>query len=354
MRLLFAGTPEIAEKVLAGLISYIAPLPALPFPAKGEEAKSPFELIGVLTQPDRPAGRGQKIMQSPVKQLAETHGIPIFQPLSLSAKKDPIAYQALYQTLQDLKPDLMIVTAYGLILPRAILNLPKFGCWNIHVSLLPKWRGAAPIQRAIEAGDSETGICLMQMDAGLDTGDILVRKTCPILPSDTSQILQDKLASLGLDALCETLKKLDLARLSSVENPNARAPLPAEIQDHTQATYAHKIEKAEGKIDWQQSALSIHHKIMAFNPWPVCFVEFPPKGQETPQIIRLWKSAPTSLTHSAAAGSLIQFSKNKLGVVAGDHQILELLELQLPGKKPMTIPNLLNGYGEFFADQILR
>jgi methionyl-tRNA formyltransferase len=331
MKILFAGTPDIAEKVLNGLISYAT--------------ENQHEIVGALTQPDRPAGRGQKIIKSAVKLLAEAHHIPIFQPLSFNPKKDPTSPE-IFEQLQALKPDLMIVTAYGLILPKFLLDLPQYGCWNIHVSLLPKWRGAAPIQRAIEAGDRETGICLMQMDQGLDTGDILARKTCPILLTDTAQILHDRLAQLGLETLTETLSELEKISLKNTQE-SLSLSLPREIQDHTQATYAHKIDKAEGKINWQEPALEIHHKIMAFNPWPVCFSTLETSAAPiTPQIIRLWKSSPTETSSSFPPGTLIRFEKNKLGVVAGDQKILELLEIQLPGKKAMSMPEILNGYGE--------
>ncbi len=313
MRLLFAGTPEIAASVLKSLIS--------------DPETSQHEIVGVLTQPDRPAGRGQQILKSPVKQLAEEVGISVLQPLSLSAKKDPL----IQPTLRELKADLMIVVAYGLILPAAVLEIPTFGCWNIHVSLLPKWRGAAPIQRAIEAGDTHSGVSLMQMDAGLDTGDILNQKTCPITLTDTAQTLHDRLAQLGFEALKETLSILS----SSQQDPSLS--LSRQPQNHDQATYAHKIEKAEGEIDWNEPMQAIHYKIMAFNPWPVCFSQM----EET--TFRFWTSIPTSLSDETDPGTLVKLDKHRLGVVAGDHKILELLSLQLPGKKVLSAREMLNG-----------
>ena len=175
MKLIFAGTPDIAARVLSGLIPYVQ--------------EHHHEIVGIFTRPDQCSGRGQHLIQSPVKQLAEKHHLPLFQPSSLNAKKDPF----IQETLKNLAPDLIIVAAYGLILPQVVLDIPKWGCWNIHVSLLPKWRGAAPIQRAIEAGDEKSGVCLMQMDSGLDTGDILAQRTCPIHLTDTAEMLHDTL-----------------------------------------------------------------------------------------------------------------------------------------------------------------
>ncbi len=314
MRLIFAGTPELAAEILGRLISF----------AQVHQ----HEIVAVLTQADRPAGRGQKLIKSPVKVLAEQQGLSLFQPISLKAKKDP----QIQETLKNLKPDLIIVAAYGLLLPQAVLDIPRFGAWNVHVSLLPRWRGAAPIQRAIEAGDTESGVCLMQMDAGLDTGNILGRKVCPIHSDDTAEILHHRLAELGSVLLLETLTELAKHEFT----PGFH--LPREVQNHADATYAHKIEKAEGQIDWSQPMLALHHKIMAFNPWPVCFCEW------KEQVIRLWTSSPTSLRYSDPPGTFICFDQHRLGVVTGDQQLLEILTLQLPNKKVMSAREFLNGH----------
>jgi len=303
MRLLFAGTPEIARQVLEQLIPH-------------------HEIVGVLTQPDRPLGRGQKLEKSPVKQLAEKHPIPVFQPLSLG--KDP----QIKSLLSSLQPDLLIVVAYGLILPESIFSIPRFGAWNIHTSLLPRWRGAAPIQRAIEAGDTQTGVSLMQMDSGLDTGDILLQKTCPISLEDTSETIHQKLASLGSAVLLEALAQ--------------REKLLPQTQSTEGICYAHKLEKAEGLLDWSLSAKTLHDKIRAFYPWPICFSHL--QGQ----VIRVWASALNNQKQNSLPGTLVIFQKNRLGVVCAEGQILELIKLQLPAKKALSAAELLNGHRVLF------
>lgn len=308
MKIVFAGTPEFAIEPLKALLN------------------SKHSVVAVFTQPDRPAGRGQTLHKSPVKILAETNGIPVYQPVRLKNPEEQ-------KTLSELKPDLVVVVAYGLILPKAVLEIPKFGCINIHASLLPRWRGAAPIQHAILAGDKETGICTMQMDEGLDTGNILLKKTCDITPDETSQTLHDKLAVLGASALMETLEKLEQNSLSlQKQDPN----IPT--------TYATKISKADAKIDWQESAIVIDRKIRAFNPWPVAFTEL------AGQAIRIWAAKPNltaKVEKNIKPGTIVEIHKDSMDVATGDG-VLTLLELQLPGGKRLPVGEILHARGEMF------
>ncbi|MDR9424677.1 MAG: methionyl-tRNA formyltransferase, partial [Marinobacter sp.] len=236
MRIVFAGTPDFAATALKALL------------------KAGHDIVGVYSQPDRPAGRGRKLVPGPVKQVALDADIPVFQPLSLKSEDAQ-------QELAALKPDVMIVAAYGLILPKAVLDIPTHGCLNIHASLLPRWRGAAPIHRAIAAGDTQTGITIMQMDEGLDTGDMLLKVTTPIRSDDTGGSLHDRLADLGGEAIVEALNQL------------ARGDLGPEPQNDNEACYAHKLSKEEGHIDWQRSAADIERLVRAFNPWPGTFTD---------------------------------------------------------------------------------
>lgn len=224
LRIVFAGTPEISKVVLSALI------------------KDEYDIVGVFTQPDRMKGRGKKVLPSPVKTLASEHNLKVFQPVSFRKEPEYI------EQLKSLKPDVMIVLAYGLILPKAVLEVPKYGCINIHVSLLPKWRGAAPIQRAIEAGDRQTGVSIMQMDEGLDTGDVLHQQKIDIDIADTSALLHDKLAELSIPAVKKVLSDINNKTLCAIK------------QDHEKASYAHKISKEEGRIDFSQSAHEIERK----------------------------------------------------------------------------------------------
>ncbi|MDF2690284.1 MAG: methionyl-tRNA formyltransferase [Gammaproteobacteria bacterium] len=298
MKIVFAGTPEIAKTVLQSLIN------------------SQHELVAVYTQPDRVAGRGRQLTASPVKTLALEHGIAVYQPLSL---KDPNAQAE----LASLKPDLMIVVAYGLILPQAVLDIPRYGCWNVHVSLLPKWRGAAPIQRAIEAGDSETGVSIMQMDAGLDTGDILYQTNCPILPHMTAAELHDKLANLGAAALSETLSLLEQNNLQ------------AKPQACESMSYAKKLSKEEAFIDWNQTAITIARKIWAFNPWPVA------QAYINGELVRIWGAEPLEGGRRLDCGKIIKADKNGIDVACKEG-LLRITELQFPGGKVLPIKDLLN------------
>jgi methionyl-tRNA formyltransferase len=298
LRIVFAGTPEFS----------VAPLQALLGDGR--------EVVAVYTQPDRPAGRGRKLTPSPVKQLALARGIPVHQPASLK----PAAAQ---QALAELAPDLMVVVAYGLLLPRAVLDTPRLGCVNIHASLLPRWRGAAPIQRAILAGDAETGITIMQMEAGLDTGPMLHVLRCAIGPQETGGSLHDRLAPLGARALLEALPAI--ADGTAVGTP----------QDDTASTYAHKLSKAEALIDWRLPAAELERLVRAFDPWPVAQTRY--RGQP----LRVWGAR--ALPGSGVPGRVLASGRDGIDVACGDG-LLRLTRLQLPGKRAMAAAEVLNAH----------
>ncbi len=298
LRIIFAGTPEFAAQALAALL------------------KTEHEIVAVYTQPDRPAGRGRKLTPSPVKVLAQAHGIEVRQPEKLKAEADQAA-------LRELNADLMVVVAYGLLLPKAVLDAPRLGCINIHASLLPRWRGAAPIQRSIEAGDHETGVTIMQMDVGLDTGDMLSKHTTPIHADDTAQTLHDRLAQIGAEAVVETIAVL------------AAGTARPEKQDDALANYAHKMSKAEAEIDWQRPAVELDRLIRAFNPWPVA------QTLLGDQVLRIWQASPIDQTTNAAPGTLVAIDKQGIDVATGKG-LLRLQRVQLPGGKPLAISDLLN------------
>lgn len=304
LKIVFAGTPEFAALHLQALIN------------------SEHDVIAVYSQPDRPAGRGKKLQASEVKQLAVEHTIPIYQPQSLKTVEAQLA-------LADLQADIMIVVAYGLILPTPILNTPKLGCLNVHGSLLPKWRGAAPIQRAIWAGDIETGVTIMQMDEGLDTGAMLSRHKMAISKQDTSASLYQKLAEIGPKALIETLNRLNELR--------------PERQDNKLASYAKKLSKEEAQIDWSLSAAQLERNIRAFNPWPVAFFTL------NDTHIKVHSSEVVQTEDSGIpAGQIIKIDKQGILVATGN-QCLLLTKLQLPGKKPMLAADVLNGRANMFV-----
>ena len=307
LRIIFAGTPEFAATALSALI------------------QSEHEIVAVYTQPDRPAGRGRKLHASAVKEVALNHQIPVLQPLSL---KDPETQAE----LSGFNADVMIVAAYGLILPQAVLDIPRFGCLNIHASILPRWRGAAPIQRAIAAGDVESGISIMQMNAGLDTGDILHLVSTPISEDETGGSLHDRLAQLGATAIIETLNQLTRNELKPVK------------QDDTLATYAHKLDKAEAEINWQQSAQQIEQQVRAFNPWPVAYTHFENK------VLRIWfaksiNSVPMEASANLPPGSVIACGKQGIDVACGKG-VLRLLTLQPSGSKAMDVTAFMNGHAK--------
>lgn len=304
LRIIFAGTPDFAARHLDALLT------------------SGHQIVGVFTQPDRPAGRGKKLMPGPVKVLAETHGLPVFQPASLRPEENQ-------KLVADLNADVMVVVAYGLILPKAVLDMPRLGCVNVHGSLLPRWRGAAPIQRALWAGDAETGVTIMKMDVGLDTGDMLYKLACPITAEDTSATLYDKLADLGPQGLIETLQQLA---------DNTATP---EVQDEAQVTYAEKLSKEEARIDWSLSAAQLERCIRAFNPWPMSWLMI----DEQP--VKVWKALVINGNASAEPGTIIDASKNGIQVATGEG-ILNLESLQPAGKKAMSAQDLLNSRREWF------
>lgn len=301
LRIIFAGTPDFAARHLQALIN------------------SEHQIVGVYSQPDRPAGRGKKLKASEVKALALEHDLPVFQPQSL--KTD----EAL-EELNNLNADIMIVVAYGLILPKAILDAPRLGCLNVHGSILPRWRGAAPIQRAIWAGDQQTGVTIMQMDEGLDTGDMLHISHCPIDSAETSASLYAKLAELGPDALINTINRL------------AKGDITPEPQNDADANYAKKLSKDEANIDWSMDAEQIERNIRAFNPWPVCFT------QMSGNTVKIYQA--NVVEQSGAAGTVLTSDKNGIVVACGKHA-LSISELQPQGKKPMAINDFLNGRSDW-------
>jgi methionyl-tRNA formyltransferase len=298
MKIVFAGTPEFA-------------VPSLRAAARHNE------VAAVYTQPDRPAGRGRGLSVSPVKLEALKRGIPVLQPQSL---RDPGTQAA----LRALAPDLMVVVAYGLILPRAVLEIPRHGCWNVHASLLPRWRGAAPIQRAIEAGDNQSGVCLMQMDAGLDTGPVILRQTTPISETDTAGLLHDRLAELGAQVLADGLGLLR-AGIRPIPTPQ-----PAEG-----VTYAHKLDKAEARLDWSQPAVVLARKVRAFMPWPIA--EATVAGER----LRIHGALALDLDHQAAPGTLLAASRQGLDMACGIGA-LRLRVVQREGGKAITAADYLN------------
>jgi len=301
LRIIFAGTPDFAARHLQALI------------------QSEHQIVGVYSQPDRPAGRGKKLKASEVKELALEHNLPVFQPQSL--KND----EALAE-LTSLNADIVIVVAYGLILPKAILEAPRLGCLNVHGSILPRWRGAAPIQRAIWAGDEQTGVTIMQMDEGLDTGDMLHISRCPISTTETSASLYTKLAELGPDALIETINKL------------ANGEITPEPQNDELANYAKKLSKEEANIDWSLSALQIERNIRSFNPWPMCFTQM---GGQTVKIHQA-----QVMLQSGDPGQILSSDKNGVVVACGEHALC-ITQLQPQGKKPMAINDFLNGRSDW-------
>ncbi|AUJ83283.1 methionyl-tRNA formyltransferase [Enterobacter cancerogenus] len=304
LRIIFAGTPDFAARHLDALLS------------------SGHNVVGVFTQPDRPAGRGKKLMPGPVKVLAEEHGLPVFQPASLRPEENQ-------QLVADLNADVMVVVAYGLILPKAVLDMPRLGCINVHGSLLPRWRGAAPIQRSLWAGDAETGVTIMKMDVGLDTGDMLYKLSCPITPEDTSATLYDKLAELGPQGLIKTLEQL------------AEGTAKPEVQDEALVTYAEKLSKDEALLDWALPAAQLERCIRAFNPWPMSWMVI------DDQPVKVWKASVIESHVQAAPGTIVEANKQGIQVATAEG-ILNLESLQPAGKKAMSVQDLLNSRREWF------
>lgn len=304
LRIIFAGTPDFAARHLDALLT------------------SGHNIVGVFTQPDRPAGRGKKLMPSPVKVLAEEKGLPIFQPVSLRPQENQ-------QLVADLHADVMVVVAYGLILPKSVLDMPRLGCINVHGSLLPRWRGAAPIQRSLWAGDTETGVTIMQMDVGLDTGDMLHKLSCPITAEDTSASLYSKLAELGPQGLLHTLHLL------------ATGTAKPEVQDESLVSYAEKLNKEEARVDWTLSAAQLERCIRAFNPWPMSYIVI----DEQP--VKIWQATVIDKPAGAEPGTILEATRHGIQVATGNG-ILNLITLQPAGKKAMSAQDLLNSRREWF------
>jgi len=304
LRIVFAGTPDFAARHLAALLS------------------SEHEVIAVYTNPDRPAGRGKKLSAPPVKQLALEHEIPVYQPENFKSDEAK-------QELAALNADIMVVVAYGMLLPQVVLDTPRLGCINVHGSILPRWRGAAPIQRSIWAGDKETGVTIMQMDIGLDTGDMLSIATLPIEATDTSASMYEKLAGLGPDALVECLA--DIASGKAV----------AEKQDDELANYAKKLSKEEARISWSDDAAHIERCVRAFNPWPMSHFEAAENS------IKVWQSRVAEQTSDKPAGTILQADKTGIYVATGQG-VLVLEQLQVPGKKAMSVQDILNSRASWF------
>ncbi len=296
-RIVFAGTPEFAVPALRGLI------------AAGHAP------VAVYTQPDRPAGRGRKSRPGPVKQCALEAGIPVYQPATLRNPDNQ-------RRLAELAPDLLIVIAYGLLLPPAVLDIPRLGGVNVHASLLPRWRGAAPIQRALLAGDRETGVCLMQMDTGLDTGPVLAHAVCPIAPGMTGGELHDRLAALGAELLVEQLPAL----LAGSLTPQA--------QNDSRATRAAKLSKAEAELDWHRPAVELARQVNAFNPWPVAWTRL------DGATLRLWRASALTTSSTASPGTVLRADHEALLVATGK-SVLNVLELQAPGRRPLPAAEFL-------------
>lgn len=310
MKIIFAGTPVFAAVALQALI------------------QSSHQVLACYTQPDRPAGRGLKLLPSPVKEIALANNIPLYQPLSLKDAEQQ-------NLLASFNADAMVVAAYGMLLPATVLNLFPFGCINIHPSLLPRWRGAAPIQRTLYAGDTISGVSIMQMDEGLDTGPILLQHQMLLDENETSQTLHDKLAQLGASLLIEALDLYSQKKLSPQK------------QDDRLATYAHKIKKDEALIDWHCPAIELEQKIRAFNPWPVAYTMWQGKN------LRIWFAKALSQEHQAIPGTILSATQKGICIATGQ-KVLSLQALQLPGGKVLNAADFYNAhYQQFHVGQLL-
>ncbi|CCN85451.1 Methionyl-tRNA formyltransferase [Vibrio nigripulchritudo SFn27] len=304
LRIVFAGTPDFAARHLAALLS------------------SEHEVIAVYTNPDRPAGRGKKLTPSAVKSLALEHDLPVYQPENFKSDEAK-------QALVDLNADIMVVVAYGMLLPQAVLDTPRLGCINVHGSILPLWRGAAPIQRSVWAGDEEAGVTIMQMDIGLDTGDMLKIATLPIEATDTSTSMYDKLAELGPQALIDCLGDIAEGKAVPVK------------QNDDEASYAKKLSKEEARINWNDDAAHIERCIRAFNPWPISHFD------AADNTIKVWQSRLDNQTTDKPAGTILQADKTGIYVATGNG-VLVLEQIQVPGKKAMSVQDILNARASWF------
>lgn len=305
MKIIFAGTPQIATAPLQALID------------------SEHDVVAAYTQPDRPSGRGRKLTPSAVKELALKHNIPVEQPLNFKTASS-------IDTLKHYNADVMVVMAYGIIVPQTVLDTPKHGCINIHVSLLPRWRGAAPIQHAILAGDKISGVTIMQMDSGLDTGDILKQQSCPINPSDTSGDLHDNLAQISPGLLLRTLDDI------------AKNKLQPTVQHDAGKTYAHKITKADALLQWHESAEKLERMVRGYQPFPVAYFTFNEKA------IRVWQASVIKTENKKPAGEILKADKQGLVIQTGK-DALRITHMQLPGKKAMAVADILNAHKDDFS-----
>lgn len=307
LRIVFAGTPDFAVPCLRA-------------------AARLGDIVAVYTQPDRPAGRGRQLTPSPVKVEALARAWRIEQPENFKSVESK-------NVLRELKPDVMIVVAYGLLLPQSVLDIPKNGCWNVHASLLPRWRGAAPIQRAIEAGDRQSGVCLMQMEKGLDTGPVLLTLNTPISDHDTGGSLHDRLSTLGAEVLSDGLKLLR-AGIKPIAKP----------QPDTGVTYAHKLDKQEAKLDWSLPSQALANKVRAFNPWPVC------EAQVNGERLRIQHAVAIPVTHKQSPGTILMANQNGLDIACGEGA-LRLLQVQREGGRMISIADYLNAHPSLRATQ---
>ena len=314
LNIIFAGTPEFAAQHLAALIN------------------SEHNIVAVYCPPDKPAGRGKKLTACATKLLALEHNIIVEQPINFKSEEDQ-------QQLAQYGADIMVVVAYGLLLPEVILNSPRLGCINVHGSILPKWRGAAPIQRSLEAGDKKTGVTIMQMDKGLDTGDMILKAECEIENTDTSASLYEKLANLGPTALVETLALMAQSTYQASDHNI--------VQDNALATYAKKLDKAEAELNWQLSASELHRKIRAYIPWPVAQFTFT-ESEGKQHRLRVWQASVQEYQGSADAGTIIKVDKEGIEVATTDGS-LRLEVIQLPGKKALAVKDILNGRSDWFV-----
>lgn len=310
LNIIFAGTPDFAAQHLNALIN------------------SEHNIVAVYCPPDKPAGRGKKLTACATKQLAQAHQLPVEQPVNFKDISDQ-------QHLAQYNADIMVVVAYGLLLPQVILDTPKLGCINVHGSLLPKWRGAAPIQRSLEAGDEKTGVTIMQMDRGLDTGNMILTAECPITSQDTSASLYEKLAQLGPKALVDSLSLIAQNKHESI------------VQDNELATYAHKLDKAEAELNWQLCATTLELKVRAYNSWPVAQFTYNDDTNKEHRI-RVWQASTQPYNGTKASGTIISADKNGI-VVATTENALCLEVLQLPGKKALPVQDILNGRADWFS-----
>lgn len=318
LKLIFAGTPEFAANTLKAIID-----------------SDRFEVIAAYSQPDRRSGRGKKTLPTPVKQVALENEIPVFQPLTFKGEEGAEALSE----LKALNADIMVVVAYGMLLPESVLNTPRYGCLNVHASLLPRWRGAAPIERAIEAQDSETGVTIMQMDIGLDTGNMLNIVKVPITDNTTGDSLRADLCEVGSSALLETLDTITL------NHQNGTTPDAGEVQDDTLANYAKKLTKQEAELDWNKPAAELLAKINAFNSSNVCFSHIEMDGK--PQRIKIWEVAVIEGQPTKPVGTIVEATKKGLDIACGDG-LIRLTKIQLPNAKAMDVAAVLNGKKDVF------